>query len=136
MGLRIGKATWSYGGFMNFRERLAMQIGIPLRLMEGFWKWPDTLANAVLSQGAEPMPNLLKSLPIKWAILRPDPIYALLNHSDCEGHLTPKECRAIAPRLYELVKDWPSTDYDKSQAIALCAEMRRATRQKRQLKFH
>jgi hypothetical protein len=121
---------------MDFRERLATQIGIPLRLMAGYWKWPDPFAQALLGVGAEPMPQFIKALPIKWEVLRPDPIFSLLWHSDCEGYLTPKECRAIAPRLRELIRGWPDADYDKVNATMLYHEMRRAARRKRRLAFH
>lgn len=135
MGLSIGEAHWSYGGFMHFRERLAGEIGVPLRLMEGFWRWPDSIAQVTLGVGADPIPQLLKSLPIKWIALRPDKIHGLLSHSDCDGDLTPAQCRSIAPRLEELVRPWNSNDYDKIQAMALVKEMRRASQQKRKLRF-
>ena len=34
---------------------------------------------------------------------RPDPIDALLAHSDCEGYFEPSECGPIAKRLLEIV---------------------------------
>ena len=39
MGLdfRGADAHWSYGGFMNFREKVANEIGICLELMAGYW---------------------------------------------------------------------------------------------------
>jgi hypothetical protein len=61
-----------------------------------------------------------------------DPIEHLLNHSDCEGDLSPKQCRECAPRLRELLEkfnkeDWAEGyDYDSGIALAegmeFCAE--------------
>jgi hypothetical protein len=57
-----------------------------------------------------------------------DPIVLLLDHPDNGGVLSPEECRAIAPRLRELVALWPDNltielDYDKRQALNLAAGM-------------
>lgn len=54
-----------------------------------------------------------------------DPIKPLLNHSDCEGHLTPEECAAVAPRLRELVDGWEG-DFDKYRALELARGMEAA----------
>ena len=51
-----------------------------------------------------------------------------LNHSDCEGDLSPEECRQVAPRLRELVKSWPDDEesergWDKRAALELAGDM-------------
>ena len=96
--------SWSYSGFNLFRERLAQSVGIQLREMEGFGE-----------------------AQISWDILA-DEIKPLLMHSDCDGTMSPEECRAVAPRLRELIAPWPADDYDRqhgallSDMMEFCAE--------------
>jgi hypothetical protein len=104
-------AHWAYSGFNRFRMRLARDIGINLDEMAGFTikygkSWDDI----------------------------DDPIVPLLDHSDCDGHLTPEECGAIAPRLEELVSVWED-GYDKENALSLAAGMRDAARNNENLIF-
>ncbi|MFE3202161.1 hypothetical protein [Embleya sp. NPDC059237] len=68
-------AHWSYSGFMRFREAIAAHEGIDLWQMQGFNSGPDA---------------------ISWSTVT-SPLKALLNHSDCDGHLTPEECAVVAP---------------------------------------
>jgi hypothetical protein len=112
MGLDFAgsEAHWSYSGFNRFRRKLAQMINMNLDAMEGYGgntSW-DTIT---------------------------DDIKDFLNHSDCEGHLTPKQCRVIAPRLKELVKDWPDEDYDKITALILANDMLELVKKKRYLRF-
>jgi hypothetical protein len=99
MGLDFteSEAHWSYSGFMRFRKRIAKQINIDLDSMAGF--------------GGN----------INWDTVS-DPIKPLLDHSDCEGKLTIKECKQIAPRLLEIIKSWPE-DYDKNNATVLANDL-------------
>jgi hypothetical protein len=62
-----------------------------------------------------------------------DPILPLLNHSDCDGHLTPEECKAVAPRLRELIPQLD--DWDRSQAAKLCEGMEAAATAGENLEF-
>lgn len=90
--------SWSYGGFGEFRRRLAAEIGINLHEMKGFlggWR--------------------------PWKMR--DPIVPLLNHSDCDGVLTPAECAQVAPRLRELVAEWEDDNYDRDMALKLADAM-------------
>jgi hypothetical protein len=91
--------SWSYTGFNDFRERLAKQIGIKLREMDGF------------CDSGKPWDEVT------------DDIAPLLNHSDCDGKLSASECERIAKRLRELVKNWDDGDYDKQNAVALADAM-------------
>lgn len=94
-------AKWSYSGFSDFRERLADEINIDLNAMEGF--------------GGEDL----------WDEIDDD-IKPLLNHSDCDGILTPAECKQVAPRLEQIVAQWSDTStdgYDKDNALALARLM-------------
>ena len=105
MGLDFShtNAHWSYSGFMRFRVRLTAEIGIDLKKMIGFNKEND-----------------FKSL--SWEKVT-DPIKYLLDHSDCDGDLSPELCSKIAPRLRELVSSWDDDDYDKEQALLLAEGM-------------
>jgi len=96
-------AHWAYPEFMQFRSRLAKEIGVEIMEMEGF-----------IENGR------------RWRSLPPDPIIGLLFHSDCDGELSPEECERIAPRLRELVSKWPDDDYDKMNALDLAIGMETA----------
>ena len=113
MGLdfRGSEARWSYGGFNRFRKKLAEKIGINLDDMAGF-----------VEAGKS------------WAGID-DGIVPLLNHSDCDGELTPDECKQVAPRLRELVSDFPSDDYDKQKAALLADDMEKLAAQGKPLIF-
>ncbi|MEU0665710.1 hypothetical protein ABZ508_26490 [Streptomyces lavendulocolor] len=77
-------AHWSYTGFGRFRQALALHEGFELKTMVGYggdreWSTVDT------------------------------PLKPLLDHSDCDGELTPEDCATVAPRLREVVDFlWPA----------------------------
>lgn len=96
-------ASWSYGGFADFRNRLCSSLGIYLEKMEGF--------------GGVRIWDKYHCLPL----------YPLLNHSDCDGNLTYDQCQTIAPALRDVVKDWLDDDYDKINAIRLAEGMESVT---------
>lgn len=98
-------AHWSYSGFHRFRQRLAREIGLDLDAMVGF---------AENGQGRS------------WIEVPPDPIVWLLNHSDCDGDLTPDQCKTLGPRLLELVARWPDIDHDTVNARMLAKGMKQA----------
>ena len=79
MGLDFAQsdAHWSYSGFNDFRRRLSFMLDFDLRSMVGF--------------GGER----------SWNAVPQDDILVLLNHSDCEGILSPAECAVVGPRLRE-----------------------------------
>lgn len=112
MGLRFsrGNAQWSYSGFGCFRTKLAKGIGFDLDDTYGF--------------GGD----------IQWDTIN-DPLVPLLNHSDCDGSLTAEQCRTVAPRLTELVKDWPDDDYDKINALELVKGMKEAIEDDADIEF-
>ena len=109
-------AHWAYSGFMRFRTRIAATLGINLESMEGFAR--------------DLRPN---QSPVPWDTVDDD-IKILLYHSDCDGDLSPDECRKIAPRLREIVSPWPD-DHDKQQALLLADGMDRAAKKKEALRF-
>lgn len=116
MGIQFSHcdASWSYGGFDRFRHHLAEQIGIDLDKMQGF--------------------NHRRIGVIPWDQVN-DPIVPLLNHSDCDGTLSAKDCRTVAPRLRQLVNDWPVDDYDRVMALSLAEGMERAAKARQKLRF-
>lgn len=103
MGLDFshGDAHWGYSGFNIFREKLAHEIGMDLRTMEGF-------------NGNIPFSKYN------------DDILPLLDHSDCDGELTVDECIKIVPRLREIIGKWSDDDRDKTRAMALADGMEEA----------
>jgi len=119
MGLDFShcEAHWGYAGFNLFRTKLAAEVGIALHCMEGF---------CFDYTGRQPV--------ISWDKIN-DNIALLLNHSDCDGILTPKECKKVYPRLLELIKDWPDEDCDKQKALELANGMRKAARLNQNLRF-
>jgi hypothetical protein len=46
-------------------------------------------------------------LPISWDVMRPDPLIALLDHSDCEGEIAAADCAPLADRLEDLLPQVP-----------------------------
>jgi len=113
MGLDFshGDAHWSYSGFNRARTRLAAVFGISLNEMFGFGgpkMWPD--------------PNKM-------------PIVHLLSHSDCDGDLSVKQCRAVAPALRKAVADWDEDDYDRQNFLALANAMDEAADADEPLEF-
>lgn len=116
MGLSFshGSAQWAYSGFNRFRERLAQQIGLDLNEMQGYTEPPEAGKS--------------------WDKIK-DPIKYLLNHEDCEGTLTPRQCALIAPRLIELTQYWDDKDFDKIRARQLSVGMKQAASKKQKLEF-
>lgn len=122
MGLDFshGDAHFSYGGFAEFRIRLAQEIGLDLHAMEGF---TDSHRNTNRNRK-----------PLSWTKVK-DAIVPLLNHSDCDGELTVEECLTVAPRLRELVNDWPEDDWDRKRAFELADAMEEAAKANESLEF-
>jgi len=125
MGLDFShcNAHWSYSGFSKFRARIAKEIRITLGKMEGFMPCGLT-------------PEQKENWPQREWDKVDDPIVNFLAHSDCDGMLTPGQCRIVAPRLRELVASWPDDDWDKIQALELAEGMDLAGSCKENLRFH
>ncbi len=105
---------WSYGGFDRFRRHIAKSIGIDLDIMQGFGgdrSWEDK-----------------------------NPVEMLLNHSDCDGELSSKECQEIAPELEKIILAWKGEtggeDYDRATGLILVAAMRECAREGADLIFY
>lgn len=93
-----GITNFSYTSFSAFRRAVAASAGINLNTMAGYAK-----------EGRLFRP---------WSCIN-DPIVPLLNHSDCEGELTPEECRQVAPRLREIVSQWDDENCYKQVGLEL-----------------
>jgi hypothetical protein len=104
---------WSYSGFNIFRLELAKLIGMDLMKMKGF------------SRNSE---------SIQWDAVPYDPIFPLLNHSDCDGELTPEECSEVYPRLRELLSAYPY-EYDKWEGMKLADMMEHCAKEGLTLEF-
>lgn len=106
-----GGAQWSYGGFARFRKTIATHEGIDLAKMQGFGgsrHW-DSVAT---------------------------PLRPLLDHSDCDGELSPAECREVAPALRRIVEAiWAEDTYDRHSGLALAAGMEQAAAADEPLEF-
>ncbi len=105
---------WGYSGFNLFRERLATTEGFDLNDMQGY------------SQGHILDPQRIHGTR-SWDEIT-SPLKPLLNHSDCDGHLTATECAQVAPRLREAIASWPpengalDDDRDGGLELAACME--------------
>jgi hypothetical protein len=76
---------------MEWRIWIADQIGINLLDMEGYSD--RDYSNPKRKKGT-----------IKWETINDDLKY-LLNHSDCDGQISPLRCKKIADRLKEIIGD-------------------------------
>lgn len=104
------EANWGYQGFNKMRERLAVKIGINLRQMDGF--------------GGD----------ISWDGIEDD-VLPLLNHSDCDGSISYKDCARVAKRLKVLIKDWDKYEYDTVNMKILIKTMGLCHKKKTNLMF-
>ena len=117
MGLDTSHDCWhgGYGVFMIWRKALAHAAGLPpLDFMEGFY---DDQVRAVFSADSGPFTwhrtMWTQGLPIRWSCLRPDVLYELLDHSDCDGELKAHICAPLAERLdrlYWVMDGWKEDD--------------------------
>lgn len=108
--------SWAYSGFMRFRQRVAMTIGIDLRNMWGFQ--PTVLEIAEKRRGSKVMAGQIPNWEsfereqIAWWEAQAgrwedvdNPLVPFLHHSDCDGDLSPEQCATVAPALREAVEN-------------------------------
>lgn len=74
-----------YSSFGQFRTKLAEHIGITLADMEGF--------------GGNKSFDMVE-----------DDVKILLDHSDCDGEISPADCAKLSKRLDEILKELEPTD--------------------------
>ncbi len=151
MGLDTTHDAWhgSYGSFNSWRTWLAQQIGIPLELMQGFYYDGNgygtnmfTLLEHKFPQGDEIEMSSIRRfkqiLPLKWEAFKPSPLHILLNHSDCDGHITWKNCGKIAKELKKILStiDMKSNDYMYKKTEDFINGCELAFNEKENLEFH
>jgi hypothetical protein len=137
MGLDTTHDAWHgpYSSFMEWRIWVAKQVGINLLEMEGYSPDRD-YTNPNRRHGK-----------IKWETIEDD-LKILLNHSDCDGHLTTSQCKKIADRL-KTITDAMTDDYNSKLEDNWSTEARmynatirfrkgcmKAYKEKEKLKFH
>jgi hypothetical protein len=112
----LGLPSWGwsrpYSAFNRFRTRLAAEVGIDLDSMKGF--------------------GLSNARP--WSEVDDD-LVPLLDHSDCDGDLSPEEAKRVAPRLREIVSRWPEDDYDRESGEVLAGLLAAAGENGRRVLF-
>lgn len=118
MGLDTTHDAWhgAYSSFNAWRIWLASQIGLKLYEMEHYCD---------------------DAVSIKWDTVNDD-LKSLLNHSDCDGHLSSTECKKIADRLNYLIENIEHTDensYNVSKMKQFAKGCMSAYNEKEQLKF-
>lgn len=102
-----------YTAFGRFREEVAAVVGIDLSKMWGFGPENDFEAYRRLHPGVKPgaiasgaevgaKEQWFAEEVIQWEEVN-TPLEPFLHHSDCEGELTPDECRLIADPLRDAV---------------------------------
>jgi len=79
-----GEARWAYSGFMRFRSRISETLG-----------YGDL--KTMYDEGSH-------------TAMQDEPIYPLINHSDCDGELTVKEMEMIIPQLESILTMWADKD--------------------------
>jgi hypothetical protein len=126
MGLDTSHDCWSgpYSAFMRWRHNIAKVAGFPpIDIMEGFYK-PEILPLSGIYKEDSLIREYLQrgELPLKWENQLGDTrLIPLLTHSDCDGEISPEDCKIILAGLEELLpklsnenskSDNPRADYD------------------------
>lgn len=115
------KAQWAYSGFNRFRRALAKHEGIDLDAMEGFRPYDDP------TWVGKPWDSVTTALK------------PLLDHSDCDGELSPEDCATVAPRLRKVIEAvWPAGfdySYDRRAGLLLAEGMEAAAAAGEPLEF-
>jgi len=105
-----GDAHWSYSGFNNFRNSLVKTLGY------------TTSLHIMYEDGT-------------YVRMQKEPIYPLINHSDCDGVLTVKEMQQVLPQLKDIVNCWPEGDYDKVRGLSFIDGIEEAINENESLEF-
>lgn len=115
MGLDFShcEAHWSYSGFNLFRRKIASIVMETENMIDNLYD--DRLIFKYLSA---------------------EPIYPFINHSDCDGVLTPTELEQIIPQLEDAVNKLEDEDGDKYRGLELIKGMKEALKNNNNLEFH
>lgn len=120
MGLDTTHNAWhgSYGSFHRFRCEVAKAAGLPpLELMDGFYKplggidrytVPTLYPGLVVNEISFSLREIDKALPISWECLNiSNGLKVFLGHSDCDGEISPSDCKEVAESLQSLEEKIP-----------------------------
>lgn len=128
MGLDFShsEASWSYSRFHQFRKRLFKETsnGLDLGKMEGFTRMFDDNNDET---------------PISFDEYNHD-LRDFINHSDCEGELTPEQMKVIEPALRAQVSSWGEDGdlmslHHQIKALQLCDGMIYAISKNENMRF-
>jgi len=103
-------ASMSYGGFNDFRNRIAGEFGTTTE--ELYHENKISLSAKKPTEGP-------------WAKI-PDGLFPLMNHSDCDGQLDAEQCAIVYPALEDVAAKWPVTEFYRQIAEELVVAMRKA----------
>ena len=89
-----------YGGFTHFRVAIAKAYNEEFGKLYEDWVWCSMTSNEFPKQDSDRINELAN-----------DDLNLLLLHSDCDGKLTPKECKRIYKITKDLKCDYPQCNY-------------------------
>lgn len=143
MGLDTTHDAWhgSYSGFGAWREAVAIAAG----LME-----PGEKLFPGLDYDTRPVCGIdwakydaMTDCYGKWTEEPDDPIFYLLDHSDCEGEIKKRHLLPLADRLEGLLdklgseeEQWDRITSDRTKAERFIAGLRLAASENKKVKFH
>lgn len=116
--------SWAYSGFMAFRDRVLQYFGTSA---DELYRRPE---NAISTTDPQPTEG-------PWTRVPAD-LFPFINHSDCDGVLTPDECRRVSAWLWRVVDSWPDTietQYDRQMGLRLVSLMLICSISERTLEF-
>jgi hypothetical protein len=140
---------WAYSGFMRFRERIAKTIDVDLAMMENFYDefrvrsryFSEPVGGLVgddYKRQVKEAKRRWESEAREWSEIDSD-LVPLLNHSDCDGDLSPEDCARVAPALRaalaEMALDGHLPDHDVESGGMLAAMMDYCAQYNRRLAF-
>lgn len=115
--------SWSYSGFMRFRDRLLYGFGMNVHQLYE--------SHSIKLNAAQPLDG-------PWSKV-PQGLYPLINHSDCDGDLSPENCELVADAMEPIVRAWNAgeTDegYDRMMGLRMVSLMRIASQYSKRLEF-
>jgi len=110
LGFSHGDAHWSYSGFMRFRNKLTETLGYTVPLGEMYYHGSHIQ-------------------------MKNEPIFPLINHSDCDGNLTVEEMQQILPQLEGIINRWDDDDYEKPLGLRFVTSIKEAIEADEPLEF-
>lgn len=116
--------SWAYSGFNAFRDRVLRYFGTSA---DELYRNPQ---NAIPTTDTQPTEG-------PWSRV-PTDLFPFINHSDCDGVLTPDECRRVSSWLWRVVDSWPDTVetwHDRQMGLRLVALMLICSNTGRSLEF-